>query len=414
MNINTVMHHLDIFNNYGYDEETGGINRIAFRHAERLAALKFSMLCQEAGLEVHFDYFGNVIARRKGKDNSLPPVMLGSHIDTVKDGGRYDGLLGVVAALQVVQHLNEHQIETDHPIEIVAFTCEESSRFNKSTLGSKYLIGDLTKDDMKKLTDDRGKTLFHLVDTLKQSMPSDSDIYHKDDLKAYLELHIEQGPILQNKHKDIGIVTHIAAPHRYKLKLIGETSHSGSTPMPMRKDALTAASEIALKVESIAQAHHQEGIVATVGYIQPFPNMMNAIPGEVKMLIDVRGKESDSREKVASEIEKAIETITERRDIKVELEDLGSDTPVNLNPEIADITEDVCEGLGYSYRFMFSGAGHDAMNMALICPTSMIFIPCKDGISHSPKESVEVSEIEKGVNTLIGTTIELAKKDTAL
>ena len=372
------------------------------------------MLCQEAGLEVHFDYFGNVIARRKGKDNSLPPVMLGSHIDTVKDGGRYDGLLGVVAALQVVQHLNEHQIETDHPIEIVAFTCEESSRFNKSTLGSKYLIGDLTKDDMKKLTDDRGKTLFHLVDTLKQSMPSDSDIYHKGDLKAYLELHIEQGPILQNKHKDIGIVTHIAAPHRYKLKLIGETSHSGSTPMPMRKDALTAASEIALKVESIAQAHHQEGIVATVGYIQPFPNMMNAIPGEVKMLIDVRGKESDSREKVASEIEKAIETITERRDIKVELEDLGSDTPVNLNPEIADITEDVCEGLGYSYRFMFSGAGHDAMNMALICPTSMIFIPCKDGISHSPKESVEVSEIEKGVNTLIGTTIELAKKDTAL
>lgn len=414
MNIETVMSHLDTFNNYGFNTETGGTNRIAFRHAERLAALKFSMLCQEAGFDVHFDYFGNVIARREGKYPDLPPVMIGSHIDTVKDGGKYDGLLGVVAALQLMLHLKENNLETDHPIEIVAFTAEESARFNQSTLGSKYMIGKLSQEEMKTIRDNEGKTLFHLVDTLKQSMPSDKDFYGKGDLKAYLELHIEQGPILQNKHKDIGIVTHIAAPHRFKLHLSGETSHSGSTPMPMRYDALTAAAEIILTVEATAQRYHQDGVVATVGYVDASPNIMNAIPGEVTLLIDIRGKESHSREKVAQEIQDAIASITKQRQIKADLQDLGSDTPVTLDENIADITKVVCQKLDFSYRYMFSGAGHDAMNMALICPTSMIFIPCKDGISHSPKESVEPEEIEKGIKTLIDTVIEVAKVDTNL
>ena len=411
MNIDTVMSHLDTFNNYGFNTETGGTNRIAFRHAERLAAWKFSMLCREAGLEVRFDYFGNVIARRPGKYNDLPPVMIGSHIDTVKDGGRYDGLLGVVAALQLMMHLNEHQIETDHPIEIVAFTAEESARFNTATLGSKYMIGDLSQEAMKNITDNEGKTLFHLVDTLKQSMPSDKDIYGKGDIKAFLELHIEQGPILQNKHKDIGIVTHIAAPHRFKVQLTGETSHSGSTPMPMRYDALTAASEIILKVEAIAQHYHKAGVVATVGHLNAFPNIMNAIPGEVTLLIDIRGKELESREQVVTEVEQAITAITQNRQIHAEVTDLGQEVPVNLDRDISKITKNVCDRLGYSYRFMFSGAGHDSMNMALICPTSMIFIPCKDGISHSPKESVEPEEIEKGIQTLIETVIEVAKAE---
>lgn len=414
MNIETVMSHLDTFNNYGFNTETGGTNRIAFRHAERLAALKFSMLCQEAGFDVHFDYFGNVIARREGKYPDLPPVMIGSHIDTVKDGGKYDGLLGVVAALQLMLHLKENNIETDHPIEIVAFTAEESARFNQSTLGSKYMIGKLSQDEMKTIKDNEGKTLFHLVDTLKQSMPSDKDFYSKGDLKAYLELHIEQGPILQNKHKDIGIVTHIAAPHRFKLHLSGETSHSGSTPMPMRYDALTAAAEIILTVEATAQRHHQDGVVATVGYVDATPNIMNAIPGEVTLLIDIRGKESHSREKVVQEIQDAIASITKQRQIQADLQDLGSDTPVTLDENIADITKVVCQKLDFSYRYMFSGAGHDAMNMALICPTSMIFIPCKDGISHSPKESVEPEEIEKGIKTLIDTVIEVSKINTPL
>lgn len=414
MNLDTVMSHLDTFNNYGFNTETGGTNRIAFRHAERLAALKFSMLCQEAGLDVRFDYFGNVIARREGKKPNLPPVMIGSHIDTVKDGGRYDGLLGVVAALQLMLHLNEHQIETDHPIEIVAFTAEESARFNTATLGSKYITGNLSQDDMKEIKDNEGKTLFQLVDTLKQSLPSEQDFYHQGDLKAFLELHIEQGPILQNKHKDIGIVTHIAAPHRFKVKLTGETSHSGSTPMPMRYDALTAASEIILQVEAIAQHYHKAGVVATVGHLDAFPNIMNAIPGDVTLLIDIRGKELESREQVATEVQQAISEITKRRNIQAEVKDLGQDMPVGLNAEIAQITKQVCEQHDYSYRFMFSGAGHDSMNMALICPTSMLFIPCKDGISHSPKESVEPKEIEKGIQTLIDTVIEVAKADVKL
>src|SRR5699024_1522914 len=342
---------------------------------------------------------------REGKQPSLKPIVLGSHIDTVKDGGQYDGLLGVLGALEVVEHLNAHQIETDHPIIIIAFACEESTRFNEATLGSKYLTGKMTKDDMKFIKDNDGNVLYDIVAPLAQDMNGKT---------AFLELHIEQGPILENNQKDIGIVTDIAAPHRFKLQIAGVTSHSGSTPMPMRTDALTTAAEIILKIEALGQAYHDKGIVTTVGYANVYPNTMNAIPGEVTLLIDIRGKDEAIREKVVEEIKAHIETITTNRQADYELEDLGQDQPRKFNQTIAEISENSCKTLAYQYRYMYSGAGHDAMNFAPICPTSMIFIPCKNGISHSPKESVTESQIEKGINVMIATTIELAKIDTVL
>nr|WP_315295934.1 M20 family metallo-hydrolase [Mammaliicoccus lentus] len=409
MNIKRVLSTLETFNQYGRNDDTGGINRIAFTHQERLSALKFSMLCQQEGMNVYFDFMGNVIARRSGKYNDLPAVVIGSHIDTVIEGGEYDGLLGVVAALEVVRHLNDYNIETDHPIEIVAFTVEESTRFNQATLGSKYFCGFLTKSQMEQIKDNNDETLLNVVQSLKQDVSTTVVPRKNSDMKAFLELHIEQGPILQNKGKDIGIVTHIAAPHRFKLKLKGVTSHSGSTPMPMRKDALTTASEIILNIEKIGNQFHKEGIVTTVGYTKVHPNSMNAIPGDVTLLIDVRGKSIEPRNEVVQKIKTSIEDVTNARGIEYTLEDLGHDSPVTLDHQIAKEIENVAQGLNISYRYMFSGAGHDAMNLAKICPTAMIFVPCRDGISHSPLERTEPQQIEKGIQVLIDTVIEISK-----
>ncbi|MCG7337967.1 M20 family metallo-hydrolase [Staphylococcus sp. ACRSN] len=414
MNIDHVIENFHTFNNFARNKINGGINRIAFSQPERLAALKFSMLCQKAGLDVYFDFFGNVIARREGKYPNLKPIVLGSHIDTVKDGGQYDGLLGVLGALEVVEYLNEHHIETDHPIIIIAFACEESTRFNEATLGSKYLTGKMTKNDMKSIQDNDGNVLYDIVAPLAQDMNGKTALFERNKIKAFLELHIEQGPILENNKKDIGIVTDIAAPHRFKLQIQGVTSHSGSTPMPMRRDALTTAAEIILKIESIGKTYHAQGIVTTVGYAQVYPNTMNAIPGEVTLLIDIRGKKQDIRERVVSEIKEQIELTVEARNLSHQLIDLGHDEPRSLNQQMANITEQSCINQNFTYRYMYSGAGHDAMNFAPICPTSMIFIPCKNGVSHSPEESVTPSQIEKGIQVMIDTTIELSKLDTTL
>ncbi|MDG0842220.1 M20 family metallo-hydrolase [Staphylococcus equorum] len=414
MNLQNVLDNFQTFNDFARNEKNGGINRIAFTHPERLAALKFSMLCQKAGLDVYFDFFGNVIARREGKNSSLKPVVLGSHIDTVRDGGQYDGLLGVLGALEVIEHLNKHNIETDHPIIVIAFACEESTRFNEATLGSKYLTGKMTKSDMQYIKDNEGNVLYDVVEPLSQDMHGKAALFERNEIKAFLELHIEQGPILEKNSKDIGIVTDVAAPHRFKLKIQGVTSHSGSTPMPMRVDALTTASEIILSVESIGQTYHDQGIVTTVGYANVYPNTMNAIPGGVTLLIDIRGKNLEVREQVVSEIQQHIQTIVNKRKANYHLDDLGQDQPRSLNKKMAQITEQSCLQSDFSFRYMYSGAGHDAMNFAPICPTSMIFIPCKKGISHSPEESVTEQQIAKGIQVYIDTTIELANLDVIL
>lgn len=412
MNIHRILSTLNSFNNLGISTKLDGINRLAFTHNERLAALKFSMYCQELGMTVYFDKVGNVIARRDGKYNDLPPVVIGSHIDTVPEGGQYDGLLGVVGALEVVRHLNDINFITDHPIEIIAFSCEESARFNVATIGSKYLCGMLNEEDMKTIQDKDGQTLLDVVQSMTSTEPRKAP--HTDKMKAFLELHIEQGPILENKNKEIGIVTHIAAPERFKVKLTGTTSHSGSTPMPMRKDAMTCAAEIILQVERIANNYHHDGIVATVGGVNVTPNTMNAVPGDVQLLIDVRGIDKDVRTTVVNEIMTQIHTITSTRNIHVNIDSLGQDTPVALSEKIADIIEEKAKLQKRTYHKMFSGAGHDAMNMAHLCPTSMIFIPCKDGISHSPQESVTTQQIENGISILIDTTIEVASSNIKL
>lgn len=414
MNIHRVISTINSFNNLGRNSQTNGINRLAFTHNERLAALKFSMYCQELGMKVYFDEIGNVIARKEGKNDSLPPVVIGSHIDTVPEGGQYDGLLGVVAGLEVVRHMNEHNIVTDHPIEIIAFSCEESSRFNVATIGSKFLCGLLDENDMKQIKDKNGETLLEVVRTMTSTGINHTAYHHKGSMKAFLELHIEQGPILENKNKDVGIVSHIAAPHRFKINLKGTTSHSGSTPMPMRKDALVCGAEIVVAIETIANQFHMDGIVATVGGINVHPNTMNAIAGDVTLLVDVRGIDTDKRIQTVNMILEEVETITATRAINYNIEPLGQDHPVKLSDKIAQISEDNAKRLKLSYRHMFSGAGHDAMHLARICPTSMIFIPCKNGISHSPKEDVTKEQIENGVNLLIATTIEIASEQTVL
>src|SRR3954453_13690355 len=288
---------LDKVNQYNSGER--GITRVAYSNEEQACTHAFMRLCKDEKLEVRLDNCGNLIARREGKVAGLPPVAMGSHLDTVYQGGKYDGTVGVTAALEVIKRLNEKEIQTDHPIEIISFACEESARFGVSTVGSKAMAGLMEKEKYRHLKDRNGITMEKAFSLCALDYNSVDQASRKaEEFKAFFELHIEQGPVLINENKKIGIVSGIAAPARITLKIIGRASHSGTTPMNIRKDALLGASEIALELEKAAIQEHLHGTVATVGDLEVYSGAMNVVPGEIEMKIDIRSSSVESRQRV--------------------------------------------------------------------------------------------------------------------
>ncbi len=347
------------------------------------------------------DAFGNLIARREGRNPELPVVALGSHMDTVNHGGEYDGTLGVIAALEVISSLNEDQIETVHPIELIVFACEESARFGASTLGSKAMTGGLDLYFVSNLRDKNGITIQQAFRDMSIDFQEIGKAIRKpSEFKAFLELHIEQGPVLELQQKQIGIVTGIASPSRLQVHVKGKSSHSGTTPMNMRQDALAAAAEIILEVERVAKEEAAFGTVGTVGVCIVQPGAMNIIPDSVILQLEVRGTSEQSKSNVLDEIFRLFRDLEQRRGVVVEPEVLNVERPVLLSKEAIAALTDCCEQRDYSYIHMVSGAGHDAMNMAQICPTGLIFIPCREGLSHHPDEFASVEDIEVGAKLL--------------
>ena len=393
-----------------YGETNEGINRIAYSTAEQNALNYLREVAINNQLSVKKDAIGNLFIRRNGLDNSLPIVAMGSHIDSVYNGGKYDGVIGVIAGLEVLLSLNDTSIETQHPIELIIFACEESARFGTATIGSKTMTGNITKKELLKLKDRDDISFAHaLEDNGLDIQEIDKAKRKKSEFLCFIELHIEQGPILEQRNIDIGIVTGISAPTRFKVMIIGEASHSGSTPMNFRKDALTGASEITLSLEAIAarEAHH--GTVSTVGVANVYPGAMNVIPGQVELLVDIRSINAQSKIRVVNQFTREINEICTRRSLTSEIELLSDEIPTLLDEKLIENTEMICNSLGYNYIKMPSGAGHDAMNMASFCKTGMLFIPSEDGLSHNPKEFTEISEIKKGTKVLRELIIKLAK-----
>lgn len=394
--------YLTLFNKISqYNTGEKGITRLAYSNMEQTCTHAFIRMCKAEKLDIRMDQCGNVIARREGKVEGLAPVAMGSHLDSVYEGGKYDGVVGVIAALEVISRLNEKNIVTDHPIEIISFACEESSRFGVSTVGSKAMAGLIEKEKYRHLEDRNGITMEKAFAHCALDFNSIDEASRVDEeFKAFFELHVEQGPILINNHKKIGVVTGIAAPIRLLVKINGKASHSGTTPMNMRKDALLGASEIALELEKVAIHEQEHGTVATVGVLDIHSGAMNVVPGEVLMKIDIRSSSVQSRKFVLDHLLNTIENVEKNRMLEIEKNIISSEEPVLLSPELIDGLLSICVKKDLPFQVMQSGAGHDAMNMTRLAPVGLIFVPSEDGLSHHPDEFTDIDDILIGIDVL--------------
>lgn len=386
-----------------------GITRLAYS-AEDLAAQKYIMeKMQELGMEVRRDYVGNIFARLPGKNPTLPTIASGSHLDTVKQGGAYDGALGVVAALEAAYAIKEQGLE--HSYEVIIFMAEESTRFGFATIGSKLLAGVGTPETFSSATK---KDELSYIEVLKQA-GFEPDKYEQVKLDAnkyaaFVELHIEQGRVLADSGEAIGVVENIAAPTRMKITIEGVADHSGATPMNFRKDALVSGAKLILAIEEVGKAHSEQGIVTTVGVVDIEPSSINVIPGKVVLWLDLRGVDYEVILEAIEEIHEAVRCVGEADEVKITIDVLTSDKPVRLSKNLADITAGVCQQKNIKYRRMNSGAGHDAMHMAAIMPTTMIFVPSIEGISHNPAEMTSEADIIAGVEVLVETILTMDKE----
>lgn len=393
-----------------FTDKGEGINRLAYTKIERQAREYVMGQLEEAGLSVRMDYAGNVIARREGKMPELPVIATGSHIDSVYAAGEYDGTAGVLVALEVMRSLADQHIETEHPLEVIIFACEESSRFGASTLGSKAMSGRLDPAYTRSLTDKNGITLMQAFEENHLDLEEvHLAMRFQDEFKAFVELHIEQGPVLEKLQADIGVVTAIAAPTRFHVHVGGTADHSGTTPMNYRHDALLGGAEIALAVETAALEELAHGTVGTVGVFSIQPGAMNVVPSSAEMDVDIRGTNSESRQRVANALERAVKEVAETRRLDIWMDSISSEEPIQMDVGVVDTFKEVCIERGIQWLEMPSGAGHDAMNMAAFCPTGMIFVPSKDGLSHNPAEFTSMEQLMEGAEVLRAFMLKQAK-----
>ncbi|PSM53121.1 zinc-dependent hydrolase, peptidase M20 family [Campylobacter blaseri] len=391
--------------------EGGGITRLAFSKEDKEARKYLKALIKEANLELKIDNVGNIYARYSDvEDPNLPAVSVGSHIDSVPNGGFYDGTLGVMAGLEAIRSIKESGKKLKRPLELIVFVCEESSRFKMATVGSKIVSKKLNLQNLKELKDEDGISLFDVMKSFDLSPEILETCILKDGTYlAYLELHIEQGPVLEHKKTPVGFVSGIAAPIRYEFNIKGSADHSGATPMNMRKDALVCASKIILNIEKFAKEY--KTAVATVGYAKTKPGVLNVIPGECVLGIDIRDIDKNSLLELDKRICDMTESICKEQDCEFELKQLTKDTPVKLDDELISIMLSKANELKIPSMILPSGAGHDAMHMKGIAKqVGMIFIPCKDGISHNIKEEINFDDAFKACEVLTHTMLELAIK----
>ncbi len=376
------------------------VTRIVFSEEDMAARAYFKSICEALELSVRVDAVGNTFARWEGSDPKLPAIGTGSHIDAIPDSGQYDGTVGVFGGLAAIRYLKELGYTPKRSIEVLLFTSEEPTRFGIGCLGSRMLSGQLAPEEAKKLKDFDGKSLEEVLDTVGFNDNLDTVKLPENYYHAFVELHIEQGPILEKEGLDIGIVTMIAAPSSLSVKLVGEGGHAGGVLMPVRRDAGCAAAEIMLAVESIAKGTTSENTVATTGIFDIKPRAVNSIPKEAFLAIDLRDTYIETRDKALHDLQDKIKEVSERRGVTSTVKMLNCDPPAICAGELVSAVDDAVTELGYTSKKMISRAYHDSLFMAQICQTTMIFIPCKGGVSHRPDEYSSPEDIDKGVKTL--------------
>ncbi|MFJ5623749.1 Zn-dependent hydrolase [Peribacillus loiseleuriae] len=364
---------------------------------------------REIGLEVKVDEGANVVGRMIGTEPNLPPIVIGSHTDTVPNGGRFDGIAGVLVGLEIVKSLIEHDIAIKHTIEIVDFTAEEPSEYGLSTVGSRAWSGNLTKE-MLTYTNSDGQSLSAAI-SFAGGDPNNLVKCKKENgtIALYLELHIEQGPVLLRKDVNLGVVTGIVGIQRYKISVDGLPNHAGTTPMDMRNDALTAASEMTLALEKVANGEFEQPVVGTVGVFNNFPNASNVVPGRVEFAVEIRSISEEVIDKVANDFLAKVDSIASKRNVNVMTENVSRSGSIVIKDEIKQLLHKSCRAVTERVIELPSGAGHDANQMSLLAPVGMIFIPCKDGRSHCPEEWAEKEDLYLGAQAMLNAVLEFSK-----
>ncbi|PWJ21255.1 Zn-dependent hydrolase [Jannaschia seohaensis] len=384
----------------------GGNNRQTLTDADAEGRALFQSWCEAAGLTMGLDKMGNMFARREGTED-LPAVYVGSHLDTQPTGGKYDGVLGVLGGLELIRTLNDLNIKTRHPIVVTNWTNEEGTRFAPAMLASGVFAGVHDQAWAEDKTDAEGKRFGDELDRI--GWRGDEEVgARRDDMRAFFELHIEQGPILEAEGKDIGVVTHGQGLSWTQVTVTGKESHTGSTPMPMRKNAGLAMARILEKVEEIALAHAPHAVGAA-GHIDIYPNSRNVIPGKAVFTVDFRSPDLATIEEMEGEMRIAAQKIVDDMGLTVEFEKTGGFDPVTFDEGCVTAVRNAAERLGYSHQNIISGAGHDACWINRVCPTAMIMTPCVDGLSHNEAEEITKDWARAGADVLLHAVVETAE-----
>lgn len=384
----------------------GGVHRLTLTDLDKQARDLFVSLAKKAGCSIKIDAMGNIFARRPGEDNLLSPVLIGSHIDSQPLGGKYDGIYGVLAALEVVYSLNDHDIKTDRPIDVVSWTNEEGSRFAPAMIGSAVFSGLTTLQDGWSCIDSEGNTIKQELERIGYA---GKDNFSNYKIHASLELHIEQGPILENHNELIGIVTGALGQKWYDIEFTGMASHAGTTPMEVRQDALLGLAEAVLEVNTIGKNEKPEGR-ATVGMVKITPNSRNVISDKAWFSVEFRHPSEKGLQRMDQQLSEKVHQIAEKLNLTYSIRPILSFPPLPFDDNCIEVVRRVAQNLNYPHRTMVSGAGHDSCNISKIAPTSMIFIPCIKGISHNEKEEIKPEWMSAGANVLLNAVKHLSKR----
>jgi hydantoinase/carbamoylase family amidase len=386
-----------------------GFSRLGYSLEEWEAHDVFIQLAEKMELTVRRDQAGNVIARWNPvnlENTSLPAVTMGSHLDTVKGGGGYDGVAGILCALGAIKVLRDEGFKPYHPIEVICFASEESSRFPISTIGSKAMSGIIKPDELENVQDAKGATVKQAVESrgLHWSTIQLAE-REQNDIKSFVELHIEQGLRIENAGTDFGVATAVACPVRLNVQIEGKMGHTGTTPMGMRQDALVAAAPLITFISEKAEELSKESefpIVATASTLSVKPNAMNVIPGTVELGVDIRSVDDSLKERFTSWIEEMCYSIENEKNVAIKIDTIVHNASIHLDHELSGKLKEIGESLGHRCLVMESGAGHDVMNMSKKWPSSLIFIKCRDGLSHHPEEHATLEDLRLGVEILVG------------
>ena len=375
----------------------GGVCRLALSDEDKTARDLFIEWCRAAGCTTRIDAMGNIFARRAGLDDSLPPIMTGSHLDTVPTGGKFDGALGVLGGLEVMRSLQDLNYRTNAPIELVVWTNEEGSRFSPAMVSSGVFAGTISMEAAKARTDKNGRTL---GEELNRIGYVGSEAVGGRPVSAFFELHIEQGPILEAEHKTIGVVTAVQALRWYEIRLKGQETHAGTTPMEARRDALVGAAEIIREVDAIARRAGTAGR-GTVGFIEAMPNGRNVVSGEVFLCVDLRHPDDSVLSGMGEALVSVVERLEREQGLACDFKQVIHTPAVVFDETCVAMVRDAAERRGYSWTTIISGAGHDAVYMNRVAPTTMIFVPCREGLSHNEAEWASPEDCAAGCAVLL-------------